>query len=324
MSRISLRSLARAFPLVLLLAAGSPRPIDLPGDRLFPESVSIAPDGTAYVGSMTGGVLRVAMKTGRAEAWIKPGAYGAGSLFGVLADQRNRMLWVCTNDFSARGIVVPGADPGHWLKGFDLRTGEGKVSLRLPGDKPICNDMAVARDGSLLVTESEASQVLRWRRGAKALEVWSDDPSFEAARGGGLDGIALGGDGNLYLNNVYSGELYRVVIGPDGKAGKATKLVLSRPLASPDGMRPIGGMDFALVEGEGRIARISITGDRAEITTLAEGVAAPTGVDVHGGSAWYVQGHLSSLFDPARRLSSPGPRFRLTPVSLAGQASSGR
>lgn len=304
-------------PLALLLAATSPGPIDLPGDRLFPESVSIATDGTAYVGSMNGGVLRVSMKTGKAEPWIKPGAYGAGSLFGVLADPRNRMLWVCTNDFSARGVTVPGADAGHLLKGFDLRTGKGRVSLPLPGDRPICNDIAVAGDGAVFVTDTGAPQILRWRPGATALEVWVSDPVFDSAKGGGLDGIAFGGDGNLYLNNVRSGDLYRVVVGRDGKAGKVTRLALSRPLVSPDGMRPIGGMDFALAEGEGRIDRVTINGDRAEIRTLADGLSEPTGVDVHGGTIWYVQAHLSDLFDPARRGRSPGLPFRLTPVDAA-------
>lgn len=317
MGRIGLRRPARMLPLLLLLAAGSPTPIDLPGDRLFPESVSIAPDGTAYVSSMNGGVLRVAMNTGRAEAWIKPGAYGNGSLFGVLADTRNRMLWVCTNDFSARGLVVPGADAGHLLKGFDLRTGAGKVSLPLPGAHPVCNDMAVARDGSLLVTDTGAPQVLRWRPGAAALEVWLSDPALDAPQGGGLDGIAFGGDGNLYVNNVRSGDLFRVAVGADGAAGKVTKLILSRPLVSPDEMRPIGGMDFALAEGEGRIDRVTVTGDRAEVRTLAEGIASPTGVDVHGKALWYVQGQLSYLFDPAKRGSSPSLPFRLTPVALS-------
>ena len=317
MRRSSWGTLAATLPLVLLMAAGSPHPIDLPGDGLFPESVSIAADGIAYVSSMNGGVLRVSIKTGRTEQWIKPGAYGNGSLFGVLADQRNRLLWVCTNDFSARGLTVAGADAGHLLKGFDLRTGEGRVSLPLPGEKPVCNDMAVAKDGSLLVADTGAPQVLRWRPGATALDVWVRDPILDSPKGGGLDGIAFGGDGNLYLNNVRSGDLYRVAVGGDGAAGKVTRLVTSRPLVSPDGMRPIGGLSFALAEGEGRIDRVTVTGDRAEIETLAEGIAAPTGVAVYGKTIWYVQGQLSYLFDPAKRGTSPPLPFHLTPVSLA-------
>ena len=314
MARLRWRGALAIAAAALLPAASAPAAIDLPGERLFPESVAIAPDGTAYVGSMTGGVLRVSLPTGRAERWIAPGAYGAGSLYGVLADTRNRMVWVCTNDFSARGLSVAGADAGHWLKGFDMRTGAGRISLALPGEHPVCNDMAVARNSALLVTDTGASQVLRWRPGASALEVWSSDPVLASAKGGGLDGIAIGGDGNVYLNNVRDGALYRIVVRADGSAGAATRLTPSRPLVSPDGMRSIGGMDFALAEGEGRIDRVTIHGDRAEIRTLAEGIAAPTGVAVNRGTVWYVQGQLSYLFDPAKHGTTPGA-FRLTPVA---------
>lgn len=203
-----------AIPLALIVASKAALAIDLPGDRLFPESISISRDGTAYVGSMTGGVLRVSIKTGNAETWIKPGANGSASIFGVLVDQRNRMLWVCTNDYSASGVSVPGALPkGHLLEGFDLQSGVGKIALPLPGREPICNDITVAKDGSVYVTDSAAPHILRWRPGTSALEVWASDPVFESARGGGLDGIAFGGDGNLYINNFYSGAIYRVVVG---------------------------------------------------------------------------------------------------------------
>lgn len=297
-------------------ATAGDTPIDLPGERLFPESVSILPNGTAYIGSMTGGVLRVSLRTGKAEQWIAPGAYGSGALFGVLADSRNKMLWTCTNDFPGTAVSVPGADPGHWLKGFDLKTGAGKVSLRLPGDKPVCNDMAVGKDGSLYVTDTGQPRILRWRPGAQALEIWLEDPALGAApTGGGIDGIAFGADGNLYVNNVRSGGFFRIAMGKDGRPGPVTPLTPSRPLERPDGMRPMGGLDFAVAEGVGRIAKLSVTGDKVEVTTLAADIVQPTGVDLFGGRAWYVQGQLGGVMNPAK---NPAPQlpFHLTPVAL--------
>jgi sugar lactone lactonase YvrE len=306
---------AMGLPLVALAAAATaapPKAIDLPSEHMFPESLSIGTDGTAYLGSMHGGVLRVSMKTGKAEQWIKPAAYGTGALFGVYVDARNRLLWTCTNDFSARGVTVEGSDKGTFLKGFDLRTGAGKISLKLPGEHPICNDMAVAKDGSLYVADTGAPHILRWKPGAAALEIWVEDPVFGA---GGLDGIAIGSDGNILVNNVRTNELFTVVIGADGKPGKVTKLALSRPLTSPDGMRHVAGMSFALAEGAGRISKVTVAGDRAEIETLAEGISEPTGVDTYGGFAWYSQGHLSYLFNPAKKAQIPEiVPFRLTPV----------
>jgi sugar lactone lactonase YvrE len=300
----------------LLIAAAAPHAIDLPGDRLFPESLSIAPDGTAYVGSMSGGVVRVSLKTGRAEQWIAPGAYGSGALFGVFADTRNGLLWTCTNDFSVRGITVPGADLGSFAKAFDLRTGQGKLSLPLPGGKPTCNDFAVAKDGTVFVTDTAASHILRWRPGTTALETWLSDPQLDGnGKPGGVDGIAFGSDGRLYVNNVRSGELFRIDIAADG-TGKVTKLALSRPLVSPDGMRTLPGVGLVLAEGQGRVARVTVQGDRADIQTLAEGIVLPTGADAYKGIAWYVQGQLSYLFSQGKQ-GQPGLPFRLSPAMPA-------
>jgi hypothetical protein len=100
----------------------------------------------------------------------------------------------------------------------------------------------------------------------------------------------------------------------DGSAGAITPLQTSRPLVGPDGMRPLGGMDFLLGEGEG-VVRLSVKGDRAEVITLAKVDIQPTGVDSYGGRGWYVQAHLSALFNPAK---APPPMlpFHLTPVTL--------
>lgn len=307
----------KILPLFLMVGAAAmasaapPKAIDLPGDHLHPESFSIAPDGIAYVGSMYGGVLRVSLKTGKAEQWIAPGAYGSGALFGVVADPRNHVVWTCANDFSARGVTVAGAEPGATLKGFDIKTGVGKISLKLPGEHAVCNDVAIGKDGSIYVADTGAPEILRWRPGSTALEVWVTDPIFGP---GGLDGLAFGSDGSLVINNVRTGELFKVAMGADGKAGAITKLTLSRPLATPDGMRSAGGMDFVLAEGQGRVTKVTVKGDTAEITTLAEGISEPTAVGLYGGYVWYSQAMLSYLFQPAKQGQTPELPFHLTPV----------
>jgi sugar lactone lactonase YvrE len=170
--------------------------------------------------------------------------------------------------------------------------------------------MAVGKDGTVYIADTGHPRVLSWKPGATALDTWVEDASL----GGGLDGLAFGGDGNLYINNVRSGQLFRIAMGNDGKAGKITQLTTSRPLGSPDGMRPMGGLDFAVAEGQGRVTKLSVKGDAVEVTTLAEGIASPTGVDVSGGNVWYVQGLLGALFNP----NAPRPPlpFKLTPVSM--------
>ena len=310
------------------LADPLPAPIVLPGDHLHPESLSIAPDGTAYIGSMTGGVLRVRLRDTQAvERFIAPGAYGSGAMFGVYVDTRHGLLWTCSNTFPAPLTKVDGADPGHWIKAFDLKTGLGKVSLPMPGDNPVCNDFAAGPDGAIYITDTGQPRLLRWKPGATALEVWAEDGVFNALpkadgvpRKGGLDGLAFGGDGAILVNNVRDGSLYKVLVGKDGHAGAITRLTTDRPLQSPDGMRIIGGNKFLVAEGVGRIARLTVNGSSVHVETLAEGIKDPTGVDVRTMPnktmlGWYVQAQLSGLFAPDKAPPVQLP-FKLSPVSL--------
>ena len=124
-------------------------PIALPGDRDFPENITSTPDGAIYVGSLgTGGVYRIAPGAKESKPWIKPGAFGTHSTFGVLADPKSNTLWVCSNDLSAMGVAISGSDGVSALKGFDLKTGAGKVSAALPGTPALCNDITIGPDGA--------------------------------------------------------------------------------------------------------------------------------------------------------------------------------
>ncbi|HET7125157.1 MAG TPA: hypothetical protein VFI51_13680, partial [Bradyrhizobium sp.] len=131
----------------------------------------------------------------------------------------------------------------------------------------------------------------------------------------GLDGIAFGTDGSLYVDTYTSGELFRVDV-VDGNAGKVTKLKLSRPLTLSDAIRPLGGNDFLIVEGAGRLDRMRIQGNDAVIETLKDGYAAPTGVAVTGHTAWVSEGQLSYVFDPAKKSQSPIVPFHIYSVPL--------
>jgi streptogramin lyase len=212
-----------------------------------------APDGTLYVTSpAVGGVWRINPQTGTVEEWIKPGAFDTRSTLGVLVDSKANLLWVCSNDFSSAGIPGPSIVPGSYLKGFDLSSGEGKVSGELPGKATLCNDMVVGEDGSLFVTNSLAPQILRLKPGSTQLEVWLENPPFEQPPQGGpgLDGIAFGGDGNLYVNTFAKGDFFRVDV-KDGLPGKITKLKPSRPLKFPDGLRSTGGQTLSWLKAAG-------------------------------------------------------------------------
>lgn len=272
--------------------------VTLPGERAYPESIAASSDGTLYVSSLaSGGIWRIKAGSETAEQWIQPGAFDSRSTFGVLVDEKAGLLWVCSNDVSAIGVPGPGSATGSHVKGFDLASGEGKVSAAFPAGPALCNDFALAADGSLLVANSLAPQILRLAPGATTLEVWVESADFEQpANGAGLDGIAFGSDGNLYLNTYDPGTFFRVDV-KDGKAGAVTKLKTSRALTHPDGMRPIGENIFVMAEGGSTIDRVTIKGDAVEIETLASGLAGPTSVALVGDIAWAPEGQLVHLFD---------------------------
>jgi sugar lactone lactonase YvrE len=294
------------------LARAETAPISLP-DKSFPESVTSTTDGTLYVGSFNlGGVLKVA-PDGKAEQLVKPGAGGSRSTLGVLADEKSGTLYVCSNDLGGMGVSGPSETKGAWLKTFDLKTGAPKGSFALSDPKSLCNDIAVGSDGTAYVTDSFAPNVYSLKPGGTALEVWATDPLLAPAKDGvGLDGIAVGADGDLYVTTFIPAKLFRIAA-KDGKAGAVTELKSSRPLDHADAMRAFGN-GFLLIEGNGKLDRITVKGDEAAIDTIKDGFAEPVSVTQVGGIGWVAEGKLSHIIGDNKE-KDPGP-FALKPVAL--------
>ncbi|RAI61032.1 hypothetical protein DOO78_02585 [Roseicella frigidaeris] len=322
--RATLRGLRRAAMaaglLALPLAAGSAAAdVVVPGHGDFPESLHASADGTLFFSSMAGGrIFRAAPGAAEAREWIPAGTNGLSSVLGILADDRSGTLYACSNDMGFAGITVPTGNTPPALKLFDLRTGAAKGSFPFPpgtieGQSPLCNDIAVAGDGTAYVTDTLSGRLLRLRPGATALEVWARDPRWND-KGPRLDGIAIG-EGALYVNFFEGDGLFRVAIGPDGSAGAVTKLRTSRPLVHADGLRMAGPNTLLMVEGEGKgtLDLITIKGDEAEIQVVRDGFQGPVSVVQHGDTIHVLDVPLKYLFDPALRSQTPPP-FKAVPV----------
>jgi hypothetical protein len=295
------------------IACAQTAPIGIP-DKSFPESLTSTKDGTLYVGSFNlGGVVKAA-PGGKAEQFIKPGAGGSRSVLGVLADEKSRTLYVCSNDITGFGVPGPGDTKGAWLKTFDLDSGAPKGSFSLQDPKSLCNDIAVGGDGTAYVTDSLTPNVYSLRPGGTALEVWATDPMLAPAKDGvGLDGIAFGADGNLYVTTYIPAALFKIAV-KDGKAGAITALKTSRPLDHADAMRTFGD-SLLLIEGAGRLDKITIKGDEAQIETVQDGFAEPVSVTQVGNTGWVAEGKLSYIIGDNKE-KDPGP-FTIKPVTLS-------
>ena len=249
--------------------------------------------------------------------FVAPGAAGSRSITGVFADEASQTLWACSNDLSALGGPSAGGDRGSALKGFDLPTGAAKRNVPLPKPDAFCNDIAGDANGALYVTDSAGPDVLRLPKTATTFEVFASNAEFLPPKAGsaGLDGIAFGGDGNLYVTTYTAGGLFRIDV-VRGRAGRVTRLH-GATLTRPDGLRPLGPRSFLLVEGGGALDRVDVEGDGFKAVPIRGGFREPTSVTRVGSTAWVSEGRLSFFFDPTHKGRSAFPPFRIYAVPLS-------
>jgi sugar lactone lactonase YvrE len=293
------RSLIVAFALAAVcgLQAADRAEITFDGPRIFPESLTSTKNGDIYFGSLgQDSVYRATAKESQAKTWIQPKSNGLTTVLGVFADEKAGVLWVCTSASGGRNNQPVVGETA--LKAFNLKDASFNASYAFPGNG-LCNDIAVARDGTVYVTDTTQGRVLRLKKGAKELEVWASDPMVLAT----ADGIALLADGNVYVNSVGQGTLMRIDVRKDGSASPITKLETSRPLQGPDGMRSVGGKTMLLVEG-GRLDEVTINGNKAAIKVLKEGMPGITAVTLTGGMAYVAEAKLNLRNDATK---DPGP-----------------
>lgn len=244
------------------------------------ENLTSSADGAVYFGSTAKGTIyRAAPGASQAEPWIQAAAAGLTNVLGVFAHDASNTLWVCQNNTGGRGnnpVVGQTA-----LRSFDLKTGAPKGTFNFPTNSGVCNDIAIAPNGTVYATESFANRILRLKPGAAALDVWMTDDQQLA----GIDGIAFLADGAMYVNTFFAGGLFRISINADG-SGALTKIETSLPLTRPDGLRTAGANKLIQAEGSGRVTELTINGSRAEVRVLQEGLTGATGVTLVGDNAF--------------------------------------
>jgi sugar lactone lactonase YvrE len=315
---------ASSCAIAALIAAGPARAADVvvPGTTDFPESMSASADGTLYFSSFAGArIWRAKPGEATASEFVKQGSNGLSSALGVLADDKSNTLYVCSDDTSGFGLTLPTGDTPTALKLFDLKTGEPKGSVPLPGKGPLCNDIAVGSDGAAYVTDSFGAQILRLKPGAKEFEVWASDPRWAVPGKPQLDGIAITPDGAVYANLFEGDGIYRVAVNADGSAGTITKLQTSRPLYHSDGLRAFGPNKLIQVEGEtkGFLDLITVDGDNAKVETIKDGFDGPVSLAQVGDQIYVLDVPLRYLLGPEAQAKKPPPPFKASTVPAPQQ-----
>ncbi len=289
---------------------------------VYPESISALQDGTVILGSASKPVIyRAGRADSKAEAWIHLTGGENLTTLGVLADPRSKTLWACVIQ-PANGPAPPPASGSQQpappqrvsaLRAFDLSSGAAKASYPLPGANNVCNDITIARDGTIYISDTPNGRVLRHKPGsaalakglakelAKELEIWAEDPLLK-----GIDGLTFLGSA-LYVNTVTTNHLYRIPIGADGKAGSPVDIALSQPLTGPDGMRSARGRLFVAENRAGRVSELRLKGDEATVTVIKDGYMTPTAVSPIGDTLWVGEAKFAYRNDPKLKGQDPGP-----------------
>ena len=247
-----------------------------------PESLTIAPGGVLIVGSAsTPFIYKVRPGSTTAEKFVDASAEGAGTFFfGMLADAATNTVWAC------QLTPVPDTTPvkRHTaLRAFDLSTGAEKLRWNLPGDNSTCNDFSLGPDKALYISDTANSKIYKLPAGATTAELFLEDHALY-----GIDGITFL-DGTLYVNNVFSNNLYRIPVDAAGKAGHPVDIWMDQPVKGPDGMRAANGKLLLAENGSGQIAVITVTGDKASVTVIKDGLKTLTAVEPAGDTIWVAE-----------------------------------
>jgi hypothetical protein len=283
MPKLSPRRLAACAALLTsLVQAAFAAEILIVDAKSQPESLAVAPGGVLIVGSAsTPFVYKVRQGSTTPEKFVDASAEGAGTFFfGILADAASNMLWTCqlTPVADTRPVKRKTA-----LRGFDLSTGTQKLRWNLPGENSTCNDFTVGPDKALYITDTANSKIYKLPAGASAAELFLEDRALY-----GIDGITFL-NGTLYVNNVFSNNLYRIPVDAAGKAGQPVDIWMDQPLKGPDGMRAANGKLLVAENGSGKISVIAVNGDKASVTVIKEGLKTPTAVEPAGDTIWIAE-----------------------------------
>ena len=303
--------LSLGMAILLATAGAAPADIGFPQPRIFPESISATRSGDLYVsGADDGTIWRARPGAPEAEMWLAPAQSGLVAMFGLYADEKARTLWACGRP--RRGDADDVRDRSSALFAFDLATRAPKGRWQMPGGaKDVCNDMAIARDGTVFIAETAGGRILRLKPGANALDIW-----FADSRLAGIDGIALDADGTLYVSTVTTSRAFRLPVDRTGLPGTLAELTPSRALDHPDGLRFVAPGRFLFGEnGEhGGISEATVQGDALQVRMLEGSRPGTTSAIAYRGRAYGVVAKLKYRA-PDMAGQDPGP-FAIYAVPL--------
>jgi sugar lactone lactonase YvrE len=275
----------------------------LQDEALRPEGITWDPiGGHLYFGSLSGEIWRVDLG-GKLERFAGPGS-GLREVLGLMVDSQRRLLWAVTGVFP--DVIPTGElkkDVGTTgLHAYRLDTGERVRECGLD-ERPTLhafNDMALARNGDVYVTDSPAGSIYKLSGTACKLDLILHDAAISFPNGialapdesrlyvahvegisvvelrtakriqlpvpdnaavNSIDGLVWDGNDLLAIQgSPYLARVARIRLGADGLAVRQVETMSSRP---PLELRPTTG--------------VAVNDQFYMVAGFPDGLAAPTG-----------------------------------------------
>jgi hypothetical protein len=183
--------------------------LTVPDTMLHPEGIAFdARTGRWFMGSVRERRVVVVERDGTTHDFVRAGADGIGGVFGMAVDATRRTLWVATTALP-RMEGFTSADSGRvGVYGFDLDSGRLRRKAWMPRDSSTGHtfgDVAVAPNGDVYASDSQAPWIARLPLGGDSLERFATHPLFRS-----LQGMAITPDGGTMFVADYSHGLLRV------------------------------------------------------------------------------------------------------------------
>lgn len=262
----------RSFPtLALLLAAAvataqiadDRTAYPLPGEGTFPEGIAHAPDLGAFfvTGAGSGAIYRVDLATGDATTVLEPGLRAGFTTIGIAVD--GTTLWVA-GGASGEVLRFDGVDAAT----FDASAGPSRTFPSAPAEATFFNDLVVAPDGTVFVTDSNRPALFHVAPGADEATVFVEfeGTPFAYVDGFNANGIAITPDGGtLIVVQANTGLLFRIDVATREVA--AIDLV-GGAVPGGDGLVLDGATLYVVQNGADQVAVLEFSDDFATATTV--------------------------------------------------------
>jgi sugar lactone lactonase YvrE len=303
------------------VARGAVR-LTLPDTMLHPEGVAYdARRGRWFVGSVRQRRVVAIARDGTVRDFVGPAADGMAGVFGMAVDSVRRTLWVATTALP-RMEGFAASDSGRvGVFGYDLDSGRLRRAVWAPRDSSVAHtfgDVAVAPNGDVYVSDSQAPWLVRLPKGGDSLVRFMTHPLFRS-----LQGMAITADGAAMYVADYSHGLLRVDL--------TTRSVVPLRVATTvtalgiDGLYLHRGALIGVQNGvtPARLVRFCLDADgrgvrRAEVIDRNPALAdEPTLATIVGDSAFYVATSQWDKFDDAGHRAAGAI---LRPASVLGVA----